>query len=127
MPAGGMKQAPLEKEQGAVQAEEQLAAGAPGPQGQDIEMQAAQMGAEAAMPEEQPTEQAAPMQQGYTVKNPYMLMPQGANYGRLQGPGAQRPKTPSEIDYDAGIVFDVMATNNPIFRMMRDELMRGKK
>jgi len=121
MPAGGAPQAPLEKEQGAVQQEELLDEGQAPPANMDVAAQAQEMVAGAVAPE---AAVAQPGQQGYTVKNPYMLLPKDVNYGRMTG---QRRKTQTEVDYDAGMVFDVLATNNPIFKLVRDELLGKRK
>lgn len=127
MPDAGMPQAPLEKEQGAVQQEEALAAGEAPPANMDVTAQAQEMAAQGVAPGatvDQTAQQPAPGQQGYTVKNPYMLLPQKTNYGRMTG---ERPKTNSEVEYDAGMMFDVLATTNPIFKLVRDELLGVNK
>ena len=124
MPAGGAPQAPLEKEQGAVQQEEALAEGEAPPANMDITAQAQEMAAQEAAQGEAPAQQGAQQPRGHTIKNPYMLLPKDVNYGRMTG---QRRKTQTEVDYDAGMVFDVLATNNPIFKLVRDELLGKRK
>ncbi|MFA5387940.1 MAG: hypothetical protein WC322_06185 [Candidatus Paceibacterota bacterium] len=122
-----MPQAPLEKEQGAVQEEEALAAGEAPPANLDVTAQAQEMAAEAVAPEatvDQAAQQAPPEQQGRTVKNPYMLLPQQANYGRMTG---ERPKTPTEAAYDAGVLFQVLGQTNPMFKGISEQLMKTRK
>jgi len=63
---------------------------------------------------------AAPEGEGsITVKNPYMLLPAGANFPQRQ----QRMKTPVEEDYDVGMLFQVLGSQNPVMRRIAEELM----
>jgi hypothetical protein len=59
-------------------------------------------------------------QQGYTIKNPYMLLPAKMNFGQFQGQGQ---KTQVEQKYDVGIMFDAISANDPAMRVIADELM----
>lgn len=60
--------------------------------------------------------QQAPTRQPYTVKNPYMLLPSGVNF---QQPG----KTPTEQNYEVGMLFEVLGRNDPVMRRISQELM----
>ena len=54
----------------------------------------------AAPPEEAPPEEAP--QEGFTVRNPYMLLPPAMNF-------AQPRKTQAERNYDVGMLWEVLA------------------
>jgi len=100
--------APIEPEQGAVQEQEALEAMAPPPieptptQADAAVMQAVAQNAVPAQP-------AAPVQQpGYTVKNPYTLMPPGVNF---RGVGTTTPKAKVQRAYDIGLFWQVLASD----------------
>jgi hypothetical protein len=122
---------PEEREQGAAQAGESLAATAPPP----LEATPTEQDEQALRNITQGVEQAAqqPMpeqqQQGYTIKNPYMLLPPNMNFGSF-GAGGQRTKTPVERRYDVGLLWEVLA-NDPqapeITRIVARQLMGAKK
>ena len=70
-------------------------------------------------------QQAAPEQQGYTIKNPYMLLPAKMNFGQFQGRGP----TPVEQQYDAGLLWRVLAdspTADPITKQIAKRLAGGE-
>lgn len=101
---------PEEKEQGAVQEEEALMAAAPPPL-EPTPVQADEAAMAAAVPPapaEQPAQQAPPAQPGYTVKNPYMLLPPRANLAKFNGP---TPKSAVERAYDIGLFWQVLASD----------------
>jgi hypothetical protein len=115
---------PTEKEQGATQQEEQLAATAPPPleptPTQADEAALANVAQSAAVA--QPAQQAAPTQQsvGYTVKNPYTLLPPTVNFSKVNG---ERPKSSAEQNYDIGTLFDILGSRDPFMKRIADELM----
>lgn len=124
--------APQEREQGAVQAQEALEATAPPPleptpaqadvASQEAVVQSAQqavMGNEA----EPDMPQSAPA--GYTVKNPYMLLPSRVLYGNFN---RETVKTPVEKNYSAGLLWDALAQDSsasPIVRQIAQALKDG--
>jgi hypothetical protein len=119
---------PTEKEQGATQQEEQLAATAPPPleptPTQADEAALANVAQSAAVA--QPAQQAAPAQQpaGYTVKNPYTLLPPTVNFSKVNG---ERPKSAVEVQYDAGLLFEILGQTNGTFKLIADELLGAKR
>jgi hypothetical protein len=119
---------PAEREQGAVQQEEQLAAVAPPPleptPTQADEATLANVAQSAVVA--QPAQQAAPAQQspGYTVKNPYALLPTAVNFSRVDG---DRPKSAVEVQYDAGLLFEILGQTNGTFKLIADELLGAKR
>ena len=124
-----LPQAPEEKAYGAVQEEAALEAAAPPPieetpaQADVASEEAVVQSAQQAMPKQQASTQS----QGYTVKNPYMLMPARMNMGRYVD--GQRAKTVSERQYDAGLLWDVLANDShvdPLVRSIAKSLM-GKE
>lgn len=124
-----LPQAPEEREQGAVQAQEALEAAAPPPleespaaaDEQVVEAAIAQAGDVAP-----PAQQAAPTQRGYVVKNPYTLLPPAANY---RGVGGNMPKSKVQRRYDIGLFWQVLASDpnaSPLTRTVARSLV-GKK
>lgn len=124
---------PQEREQGAVQETEALAAAAPPPiEPTPTEADVASEGAVAqaaqqamgigAEPDDMGVKTSAP-QQWYTVKNPYMLLPARMNYANFQqGP----QKTQVERNYDVGLLWEVLASDpqaDPTTRMIARSLM----
>lgn len=59
-----------------------------------------------------------PPQQGYTIRNPYMLLPAKMNFGQFQ-----EQKTQVEQKYDAGLLFEVLGKDNPAMQSVADELL----
>lgn len=100
--------APLEPEQGAVQEQEVLESMAPPP----IEPTPTEADEAALSGVVQPPAVAPPVQQaaqpGYTVKNPYTLLPPGVNF---RGIGASAPKSKVERAYDIGLLWQVLAAD----------------
>jgi len=120
---------PIEPEQGAVQKQEALEASAPPPieptpaQADEAVMQGVVQNAAVVQPGQQAVaeQQAAPaMQPGYTVKNPYTLMPARINF---RGIGRQTPKSQVERNYDAGLLFEVLGRTSPAMRIISEELL----
>ena len=56
----------------------------------------------------QPVQQAPAGQPGYTVRNPYMLLPSRVNFGSLNG-GQQKSQV--ERDYDIGTLWEALAAD----------------
>jgi hypothetical protein len=119
-------QVPIEREQGAVQEQEQIEANAPPPiEPTPTQTDAAMTNVAPEVPVAQPAQQQQTMQQsGYTVKNPYMLMPSTANYSGVMG---ERPKSSEEQAYDAGLLFQFLGNSNPVFKYISEELMRTRR
>ena len=70
-------------------------------------------------------QQAAPEQQGYTIKNPYMLLPSKMLYGDITGQRA----TPVEQQYEAGLLWRALAnspTADPITKQIAKRLAGGE-
>jgi hypothetical protein len=119
--------APQEREQGAVQETEALAATAPPPieptptqadvASEGAVAQAAQQAVMGTGPE--PDMPVAP-QQGYTVKNPMLLLPPSTWMPKVTG---QQSKTPVEGNFDVGMLFSVLGSRDPIMKIIADELM----
>lgn len=125
-----LPKAPEEKAYGAVQEEEALEAAAPPPieespaEADAASQEAVVEAAQQVMPEQQAPSQA----QGYTVKNPYMLLPPRMNLGQYAN--GQRTKTPVERQYDVGLLWDVLASDAQapeLTRMVARKLMEVKK
>lgn len=114
---------PEEREQGAVQEQEMIEAGNPTPPEEtpaaqdEAVVQAAVDTAEAVAQGAQPEQMG--QQPAYTVRNPHMLLPSNANFGRATG---QRRKTPAETSYDAGLLFRLLAKDNPMFKLISEQL-----
>lgn len=124
---------PEERAYGTVQEQEQLEAAAPAPieaspeqmdtVAQEAVMQTAQeaMGT-GAEPDDMGIKNP-PSQDGYTVRNPYMLLPARMNYANFQ----QTPqKTQVERNYDVGLLWEVLASDpqaDPTTRMIARSLM----
>ncbi len=126
-----LPQVPEEKAYGAVQEEAALEAAAPPPiEETPVQADAASEEAVAQVAQQAMTEQQAPTQsQGYTVKNPYMLLPASMNF-RGYGANGERIKTPVERQYDAGLLWDVLASDSnapEITRTIARGLMGKKK
>jgi hypothetical protein len=115
-------QVPIEREQGAVQEQEQIEANAPPPiEPTPTQTDAAMTNVAPEVPVAQPAQQQQTMQQpGYTVKNPYMLMPSTANYSGVMG---ERPKMGAEVQHDSGLIFEILGRSNGTFKLIADELL----
>ena len=116
---------PVDREQGMVQEDEQIQANAPAPI-EPTPAEADEAMLESVVPEptlEQAAQPAAAQQSSYTVRNPNLLLPSAVNYGGFNN----RTKTPVEVSYDAGLLFEVLARDNPIFQVISDELLGAKQ
>ena len=116
---------PVDREQGMVQEDEQIQANAPAPI-EPTPAEADEAMLESVVPEptlEQAAQPAAAQQSSYTVRNPNLLLPSAVNYGGF----GNRTKTPVEVSYDAGLLFEVLARDNPIFQVISDELLGAKQ
>jgi hypothetical protein len=115
-----------ELDQGAVQATEQLAAGAPPPL--EPTPTQADEAALAAVSQSAPVSGTGNMPQtGYTVKNPYTLMPAAVN---MRGAGLSTPKSQVERSYDIGRFWQVLASDpraSELTRFVARSLVGGKK
>ncbi len=117
---------PEEREQGAVQEQEAIEANAP-PSLEATPVQMDEAALQTVAPQSavvQVAQQPPVVRQGYTVKNPYMLLPSNVNFANAQmGP---TPKTPTEQRYDAGLLFEVLSKTSPVLATAANELL-GKK
>jgi hypothetical protein len=62
----------------------------------------------------------APVQNGYTVKNPYMLLPSKMNFGQFS-----QDKTPLVANHDMSLFWDILASDqqiDPTVRIIADSL-----
>ena len=55
---------------------------------------------------------------GVTIKNPYQLLPASLNF-----PQTRTNKTPVEVSYDAGLLFDMLGRESREFKVIADELL----
>lgn len=100
---------PEEREQGAVQEQEAIEATAPPPieptptQADEAAMAAVSSNAPVAATGNAPIQETT----GYTVKNPYTLMPARVNMGQVAG----TPKSQVERSYDIGRFWAVLASD----------------
>lgn len=116
---------PEERDYGAVQEQERLEAAAPAPiEATPEQMDVASEGAVAQVAQQYGTgaepDEFAQQPQGYTVKNPYMLMPYQMWKDKITS--GERTKTPTEADYDVGTMFRVLGALDPTMRVIADEL-----
>jgi len=107
-----------EPEYGETTATREQAAVAPLPQ-EPPPVEPEQIAQQAAAPLEgaPPEQQAQVPQEGFTVRNPYLLLPPTVNFARAEG-----QKTPSDRRIDAGLLFQILAKNNPTFDFLVKEM-----
>jgi hypothetical protein len=113
-----LPQVPEEKAYGAVQEEAALEAAAPPPiEETPVQADAASEEAVAQVAQQAMTEQQAPTQsQGYTVKNPYMLLPARMNMSGFTG---DTRKTRLVANRDMSMFWDLLASDPQSDRTVR--------